>query len=154
VHPSWYVPPRIWEKEMRAQVERNAGYLSRHHMEWENGKLRQRPGPWNALGSVKLVVPNRYLIFLHGTPYPTLFRHRKRMFSHGCIRVEDAEKLASNVFVETGLGKQAKFEELMLAGKERIINLSVTIPLLVSYWTIWVDEDGRLQNRDDGYGWD
>jgi murein L,D-transpeptidase YcbB/YkuD len=154
LHPSWYVPPRIWEKEMRAQVERNSGYLSRHHLEWENGKLRQRPGPWNALGTVKLVMPNRYLIFLHGTPYPTLFRNKKRMFSHGCVRVEDAERLASTVYTTVGLGKQAAFDQLISTGREQVINLPVYIPVLVSYWTVWVDEKGRMQNREDGYGWD
>jgi murein L,D-transpeptidase YcbB/YkuD len=154
IHPSWYVPPRIWEKEVRAKVQKNKNYLRQQHMVWENGKLRQLPGPWNALGKVKVVAPNRYLIFLHDTPNKSLFKKRKRMFSHGCVRVEHAERIVQHIFNEAGLGNELVFQNLLDQGLERILPVQVNIPVLVGYWTLWVDERGVLQNREDVYGWD
>jgi murein L,D-transpeptidase YcbB/YkuD len=154
VHPSWYVPPGIWEKELRQIVEKNNSYLIRHHMVWESGRLRQVPGPWNALGKVKVVVPNRYLIFLHDTPNKSLFKKRKRMFSHGCIRVEHAEMMAQDIYKTAGLGNEIDFKKFLDQGIERIIPIQSNIPVVVGYWTLWVDEQNKLQNREDVYGWD
>lgn len=154
IHPSWYVPPGIWEKEMRAIVEKNNNYLRQHHMVWETGKLRQLPGPWNALGKVKIVVPNSYLIFLHDTPNKNLFQKRRRMFSHGCIRVEHAEILAQHIYKTAALGNELTFQNLLDKRVERILPVQVNIPVVVGYWTLWVDEQGKLQNREDVYGWD
>lgn len=154
IHPSWYVPPGIWKKEMRAIVEKNSNYLRQHHMVWETGKLRQLPGPWNALGKVKIVVPNSYLIFLHDTPNKNLFQKRRRMFSHGCIRVEHAEILARHIYKAALLGNEQTFQNLLNQGVERILPIQVNIPVVVGYWTLWVDEEGELQNREDVYGWD
>jgi murein L,D-transpeptidase YcbB/YkuD len=153
-HPSWYVPPRIWEKEMKKMVDRDQGYLTKHHLVWENEKLRQTPGSWNSLGQIKIVVPNQYLIFLHGTPNQTLFKKQKRMFSHGCIRVQAAEDLAKNIFKVSGSNYDKTFDQYLEDAEEKIIPVKKNIPVLISYWTCWVDETGQLQNREDVYHWD
>jgi murein L,D-transpeptidase YcbB/YkuD len=153
-HPSWYVPPGIWKKEMKKIVDRNPGYLTKHHLVWENDKLRQIPGPWNSLGQIKIVVPNQYLIFLHGTPNQTLFKKQKRMFSHGCIRVEKVEILGKYIFNEAGNQYPKSFENYLESGEEKILSINNNIPVLISYWTCWVDESGQFQNREDIYDWD
>ena len=110
--PYWNVPPSILRKEILPALRRDPAYLVRQDMELvstgpdrtvtttvdatalaalESGALRvrQRPGPRNALDGVKFVLPNTMDIFLHGTPAPALFKRARRDFSHGCIRVAD-----------------------------------------------------------------
>ena len=76
-------------------VRRNPNYLETHDMEWYDGRLRQLPGPNNSLGKVKFLFPNNFNMYLHDSPAKSLFEQEKRTFSHGCIRVAEARKLAT-----------------------------------------------------------
>ncbi|MEY4702775.1 MAG: hypothetical protein RIR96_672, partial [Bacteroidota bacterium] len=95
--PYWNVPQSILTKEIMPILHRDPGYLERNHMEWHNGKLRQKPGPDNALGGVKFIFPNPFNIYLHDTPAKGLFEKEKRTFSHGCIRISEPARLAEHL---------------------------------------------------------
>ena len=90
--PYWNVPTSIKNKEILPALRRNRNYLVRNHMEWNGNNIRQKPGPWNALGKVKFLFPNSHSIYLHDTPSKSLFSQDKRAFSHGCIREEDPKR--------------------------------------------------------------
>lgn len=87
--PYWNIPESIMKKEILPEIKKNPNYLTENHMEWHEEKIRQKPGPWNALGKVKFIFPNKYNIYMHDTPAKTLFNEVSRAFSHGCIRVSD-----------------------------------------------------------------
>ena len=93
--PYWNVPPGIAEKEI---FPKGSAYLASNDMETysEGGatRVRQRPGPKNALGLVKFLFPNDFNIYFHDTPNDELFKKDVRAFSHGCIRLEHPEQMA------------------------------------------------------------
>src|SRR5271168_2610861 len=110
--PYWNVPVDIARKELAPHITANHGYLASKNFEVTDSKglvltdytakqvsqgavmVRERPGPKNSLGLVKFMFPNQYDIYLHSTPAPELFNRSRRDFSHGCIRVQEPDKLA------------------------------------------------------------
>ncbi len=154
VNPYWNVPPSIIRKEMMPKLAADPHYLHRlgYETTWRDGRLtvRQPPGERNALGRIKFMFPNDYAVYLHDTPLRTLFASEKRAFSHGCVRVDDPFR-----FAQTVLGKgwtEARVEKLV-GGKERYVHLAKPLPIHLEYFTARVDEFGRLQLRDDLYGY-
>ena len=150
--PFWNVPKSIEQKEILPLLKKNPSYLEKHNMEWSNGIIRQRPGPSNSLGRIKFVIPNQFAVFMHDTPIKSLFEKRVRMFSHGCIRLNDAKKLALYLLQQEKNWDSLKLENLIKDNKEKMIELITPIPVYVRYLTAWVDEKGVLQLRDDIYG--
>ena len=152
--PYWNVPPGILKNEVLPAIKRNPSYLARHHMEMYNGGVRQKPGPWNALGKVKFLFPNQYNIYLHDTPSKSLFEETKRSFSHGCIRVADPPKLAEWVLRNDKSWTKERMQKAMNAGKEQFVTVKETIRVYIAYFTAWVDDKGQLNFREDVYGHD
>jgi len=152
VCPYWNVPKSIEQKEILPMLKKTPDYLEKHDMEWSNGVIRQRPGPTNSLGRIKFLIPNAYSIFLHDTPIKSLFEKRVRMFSHGCIRLNDAKKLALYFIQQDKEWDSLKLENSIIENIEKTIEVKTPIPVYVSYITAWVDEKGILQMRDDIYG--
>ena len=152
--PYWNVPPGILKNEVMPAIKRNPSYLARHHMETYSGGVRQKPGPWNALGKVKFLFPNQYNIYLHDTPSKSLFDEQKRSFSHGCIRVADPPKLAAWVLRNDKSWTPERIRKAMNAGKEKYVTVKDTIPVYIAYFTAWVDDAGLLNFREDVYGHD
>ena len=152
VCPYWNVPKSIEQKEILPLLRKHSNYLEKHDMEWSNGIIRQRPGPTNSLGRIKFIIPNRYSVFLHDTPIKSLFEKRVRMFSHGCIRLNDAKKLALYLMKQDVTWDSIKLENTILENREKRVEVKMPIPVYVSYITAWVDEKGILQLRDDIYG--
>jgi len=107
--PYWNVPESILKNEILPAISKNSGYVENNHMEWVGNSLRQKPGPWNALGKVKFLFPNSHNIYLHDTPSKDLFQRDQRTFSHGCIRVEQPKKLVQYV-----LRHQPEWTEFLL----------------------------------------
>jgi murein L,D-transpeptidase YcbB/YkuD len=146
--PYWNVPPTIAAKEI---FPKGAGYLEREDMELyrEGGetRVRQRPGPKNALGYVKFLFPKDFNIYLHDTPNHELFNKDVRAFSHGCIRLEKPAELAQWV-----LGWPAdRVEEAMKNGPDnRSLKLPQKIPVYIVYFTTYV-ENGQLYFGNDLY---
>ena len=94
--------------------------------------------------------PNDYAVYLHDTPMRALFGEDKRAFSHGCVRVDDPFR-----FAETVLGPGWSEDRLkkLIGGKERYVNLARPLPIHIEYFTAKVDDFGRLQLREDVYGY-
>jgi murein L,D-transpeptidase YcbB/YkuD len=138
-------------KEIVPLINRNPEYLSKNHMEWNNGHLRQKPGPDNALGGIKFMFPNPFNIYLHDTPTKYLFEKEKRNFSHGCIRIGNPIKLASYLLADNYYWTDEKINEAMNRTTELIIPITEKVPVYVVYFTAFVDAEHRLNYREDIY---
>jgi murein L,D-transpeptidase YcbB/YkuD len=157
--PYWNVPASIVRNEIQPAMRRNSSYLARNNMEitgQRNGLpvIRQRPGGSNALGRVKFIFPNQYAIYFHDTPAKTLFEETRRAFSHGCIRLQEPEKLAAYLLRASPAWDREKIRQHMNSGTEKWVKLEEKVPVRLVYLTAWVDEKGDLQFRDDIYGHD
>ena len=117
-------------------------------------RLVQRPGPQNALGRIKFMLPNRFDVYLHDTPDRHLFERNDRNFSSGCIRVHRPLELAEWVLDETPGWSRSEIDRALATKKEKTVNLQATIPVHIQYTTAWVDDAGQLQLRRDAYGRD
>jgi murein L,D-transpeptidase YcbB/YkuD len=117
-------------------------------------RLRQDPGPENALGRIKFQIPNGHDIYLHDTPSRGLFARTERTFSSGCIRVEHALDLAERLLAADPAWTRERIEETIAAGATVSVPLPTPLPVYLLYWTAWVDRDGLLQFREDVYGRD
>jgi murein L,D-transpeptidase YcbB/YkuD len=115
------------------------------------GRIRQRPGPWNALGRLKFNMPNRYDVYLHDTPAKSLFERPFRAFSHGCIRLEKPLDLALYLLRDQPQWAAAAIEDEIESGSERTIRLTTPQPVYVLYWTAWVGDDGHMEFHRDHY---
>jgi murein L,D-transpeptidase YcbB/YkuD len=170
VNPYWNVPASIAQNEIRPNLLANPGYLASQNMEmlyggkvvnastidWSQANIRsfhirQRPGERNALGRVKFLFPNQHDVYLHDTPSKSLFARSYRAYSHGCVRVENPMDFADALLaVEPDLSGAAL--EAMFGDTERWVNLKNHIPVHISYFTLRVDEDGRIRSYGDVYG--
>jgi len=161
VNPAWNVPPSIIENEYLPALQQDPDALDRIGLKIyqdPDGTVHvyQPPGAANALGRIRFNFPNKFLVYQHDTPDKYLFKRDKRAFSHGCMRVENpleyGTKLMSIEAPEDHY-TPAKFES-MFGGNEININFPKPIPVHLTYQTAFVDEDGKLQLREDVYGRD
>lgn len=154
--PYWNLPESIIQNEILPEVEKDPDYLAKHNMEITGERegvpvIRQLPGDKNQLGKIKFLFPNSYNIYFHDTPYKGLFEKDKRAYSHGCIRLSDPVKLAEYLLRDQPEWDYAKINEAMNSGKEKFVRVKDPVPVLIYYYTAWVDNEGRLQFRDDIY---
>jgi L,D-transpeptidase YcbB len=170
VNPTWTVPPSIARNETLPAVRRNPGYLAAHNMDafdadgtavdpatvnWavaRPGSYRfvQRPGPDNALGRIKFMFPNGHNVYLHDTPSRNLFERDARAFSHGCIRVDDVHGLADLL-----LGwDRTKLDAAIDDGRTQTVLLDKPLPVMLLYWTVQADAEGRVTFFPDIYSRD
>ena len=154
--PYWNIPPSIVSDEILPAMKKDPNYLKKKKMEIVKQDdslptIRQLPGPQNPLGKVKFLFPNSYEIFLHDTPAKGLFEKEKRAYSHGCIRLEDAKKLAQFLLKDDPSWTPEKIEKAMNRGKEQFVKVKRPVPVVLTYFTAWVDEKGQLNFRDDVY---
>ncbi len=157
--PYWNVPTSIVKNEVVPAIEKNSDYLAKNHMEItgnSNGLplVRQLPGAFNSLGLVKFLFPNNYDIYLHDTPNHDLFSQSSRSLSHGCIRISDPKKMAQYLLRNDSSWNSKNIDSSMHLTKERWVTLNKTIPVLIVYFTAWVDKSGELNFRKDIYGHD
>ena len=157
--PYWNVPPSIVAKEILPAMEKNKNYLDKENMEITGNDdglpvVRQKPGAGNALGKVKFLFPNSFNIYFHDTPAKSLFEKDKRAYSHGCIRLREPEKFANYVLRNQPEWTPEKISEAMNSGNEKYVKVKKPIPVVITYYTAWVDENGRLNFREDIYGHD
>jgi murein L,D-transpeptidase YcbB/YkuD len=103
---------------------------------------------------VKFLFPNSFDIYLHDTPAKSLFGKSKRAFSHGCIRLADAQKMAEYLLRNDPEWDAAKIQEAMESNEQKVVKLKNKAEVFITYHTAWVDEEGRLNFRDDVYGHD
>ena len=157
--PYWNVPQSIVKSEILPAMKRNPKYLATHNMEQTGNDdglpvIRQLPGNDNALGKVKFLFPNSFNIYFHDTPAKALFDKDKRAYSHGCIRLSDPVKMANYLLQGDAQWSPESIEEAMNSGTEKYVKLQKPVPVLITYYTAWVDENGLLHFADDIYGHD
>lgn len=157
--PYWNVPPSIVKNEILPKMEADPNYLASQNMEQvgmegDLPKIRQLPGPGNSLGRVKFLFPNSFNIYFHDTPAKSLFEKDKRAYSHGCIRLEQPEKMANYLLRNNPEWTPERISEAMNSGVEKYVKLKKPVPVMISYYTAWVDDYGKLNFRDDIYDHD
>ena len=178
--PFWNLPISIVKKDIVRHVNASgAGYLGRNNYEVTNGSgepvtgwtadgldhgrymVRQKPGPKNSLGLVKFMFPNEYDIYMHSTPEMNLFNLTNRDRSHGCVRLNDAEKMANWVLQGQGDWDADKIHTAMFGPADggdpdnnKQVNLKTPLPVVITYFTGNADEDGSVHFFNDVYGYD
>jgi murein L,D-transpeptidase YcbB/YkuD len=161
VNPTWNVPPSIIENEYLPALMEDPGALERIGLKVyqdPDGTVHvyQPPGAGNALGRIRFNFPNKFLVYQHDTPDKYLFKRDKRAYSHGCMRVQNPLEYGTKLMSIQAPEEHytpAKFES-MFGGNEININFPKPIPVHLIYQTAFVDEDGKLQLREDVYGRD
>jgi L,D-transpeptidase YcbB len=172
--PYWNVPPSIARNELLPRLRRDPDHFAQQGFEFVasdgrvsatlsamqldavlagRARIRQRPGPLNALGDIKFVFPNRDNIYLHHTPSVQLFGRERRDFSHGCIRVERPVALAKFVLQGMPQWNEERIRAAMEQGPSSTLRLAEPIPVLIAYGTTLV-KGGRIHFFDDIYGQD
>ena len=173
MNPTWTLPYSIATHETLPRLKKDPGYLAAKHMEVmdRNGKIlnpatidwaqyssgnfpfiiRQKAGPWNALGEVKFIFPNKYAVYLHDTPSRGLFNQQDRAFSHGCIRTEDKWGLLMSLMDDSKVWNMDKINEILKSGETTTINLPKPINIYLVYLTAAVDEHNNLLFMKDIY---
>lgn len=172
VNPTWTVPQSILRQDKLPLIRKDIGYLARNNysvvnsngdrldpasVDWSSDNpgvtLVQAPGPDNALGRIKFMFPNKYSVYLHDTNNPELFQRNERNLSSGCIRLEDPFGLADRLMAGAPDWSRERLQATLDSGMTTRINLPEPVPVLLTYWTAWV-ENGEVQFREDLYGRD
>jgi murein L,D-transpeptidase YcbB/YkuD len=174
VNPTWTVPRKIALQEILPRLRKGGPeYLSKHGYRLLDGRLqeveaagidwkaikdsrmpyivRQNAGAGNALGRVKFLFPNDEDVYLHDTPSRALFKRTDRTFSHGCVRVEKAGELAVQLLRIGADWRRSDYQKALQSGKTVRIRLNDPVPLHLVSFTVWVEEDGTVQFRNDPY---
>lgn len=174
INPTWTVPYSIATGEMLPKLRRNPSAYAGEFEVFMNGKLtswnginwnaygkgnfpftfRQKPGPKNALGKVKFMLPNPYNIYLHDTPAKDKFLATTRAFSHGCIRVSRPLDLAYHLVGDIAGWTQEKIDAAFASGKTTRVPLPDHIPIHMIYATAFEGDGGSIEFRPDIYGRD
>jgi murein L,D-transpeptidase YcbB/YkuD len=156
VNPYWHIPPSIMKNEILPKLAADPNYATDRGYEvvyrGNSISVRQPPGERNALGFIKFLFPNQHSVYLHDTPTRGLFARQERAFSHGCVRVDQPFRLGEIVLGADGYDEQRLRK--MIGSGERTIKLKQELPIHLTYFTLFVDEAGRLQRREDIYGYD
>lgn len=172
-NPTWTVPPTILSKDILPKLKKDPAYLQKKNMNVVDSKgkivdasqidwstmtankfsymIRQEPGPNNALGRVKIMFPNKHLVYLHDTPSKSQFKKAERAFSSGCIRVENPFELVALLLKDSKKWNQASFDEVLATGQLKNVNLPAKVPVLLLYFTAQVDEEGNVLFYKDIY---
>jgi murein L,D-transpeptidase YcbB/YkuD len=175
LNPTWTVPSSIAKTEISARMRKDPGYLSRMHMEvldghdnpidphsvdWSgahtpNFTVRQQNGTWNALGAVKIDMPNPFSVYMHDTNQHNLFSDDYRFDSHGCSRVDNVRDLAAWLLQpEMAKWNRAAVDAAILTGQHQEIALPKKVPVAWVYLTAWMTRDQTIQFRNDIYDQD
>ena len=175
LNPTWTVPSSIAKTEISAHMRKDPTYLSRMHMEvldghdnpidphavdWSgthvpNFTVRQQNGAWNALGAVKIDMPNPYSVYMHDTNQRNLFSDDYRFDSHGCSRVDNVRDLATWLLQEEmQKWNRAAVDAAIATGQHQEVALPKKVPVAWIYLTAWMTRDQTVQFRNDIYDQD
>ncbi|MEN8806114.1 MAG: L,D-transpeptidase family protein [Desulfobacterales bacterium] len=181
-NPYWNLTPSIARNETLPKLKKDSHYLKKHNMRIFKGwgpdapeldatkidwskvskkdmnryRVRQDPGPDNALGTLKLVFPNKYNVYLHDTPAHGLFKKEQRAFSHGCIRMDRPAEMAAWVLGGEEKGwSLARVNEIIASRKRQVAVLDQPVPVYILYRTAFVNPEAHtLYFYEDIYGRD
>jgi L,D-transpeptidase YcbB len=176
--PFWRVPDSVATLDLIPRLQKDPDYLVREKIrvvrgnfngpevdattiDWRTAsatelKFRQDPGPQNALGLMRIDMPNSEGVYMHDTPMKPLFQQRSRAFSAGCVRVQDVPKLVEWIArYEAGWDQPGRAGLVVEGGNALDLNLTRQIPVYFAYITAWAEpSDGRVVFRPDLYGRD
>ena len=156
VNPSWNVPPGIAERDFIPLLNNPAALARRGIEVVRRGRttfFRQPPGERNALGRIKFMFPNAHAIYMHDTPSRSLFQRARRVFSNGCIRVDEPLRFAEIAFSREGDVTARRIQSMVGSG-ERYVRLRHRLPVHLTYFTLEIDSAGQTRTLDDVYGLD
>jgi murein L,D-transpeptidase YcbB/YkuD len=174
--PYWNVPARIQMNELVPKIERDRAWVSANRFEMVTSqgavagdgkvsdgllselatgqiRLRQKPGPKNAMGLVAFLFPNEFGVYMHDTSAPALFSRERRDLSHGCIRVEKPEALADWVLRQSGWSRD-RVAQAMHGTESLSVKVMHPIQVVLMYATAVVDSNGEVRFFQDIYGED
>jgi len=179
LNPYWHVPQSIAAAELLPKVRRDPTYLARYKVrvfpnsgpdapevdptmvDWSAVtpshfafRLRQDPGPLNALGRVKFMFLNKFNVYLHDTPARPLFEESQRDFSHGCIRIQQPIELAAYLLRQDPRWSRDALVRALGDAVDQSVPLPEPMPIHLLYWTAWADGDGTIEFRRDIHGRD
>jgi len=172
-NPTWTVPPGIMRDVTLPRIRKDPTYLEKHHLQvvdrdgrhvdpatvdWPQYtaanlpyRIVQTPGPHNAVGRVKFIFPNPYYIYLHDTPHKTEFGLDERAYSAGCIRIDKPYKLAKRLLNGPEEWTMGRIWDIVDSGKTQTVFLPEPVPVLITYLTAQVDDQGQVHFRKDIY---
>ncbi len=175
LNPTWTVPSSISKTEISAHMRKDPGYLARMHMEvldahdvpidprsvdWSGARtpnftVRQQSGTFNALGAVKIDMPNPYSVYMHDTNQRNLFSDDYRFDSHGCSRVDNVRDLAAWLLQEEmPKWNRTAIDAAIATGQHEDVVLPKKVPVAWIYLTGWMTKDQIVQFRNDIYDQD
>ena len=174
LNPYWHVPRNIAAGELLPKVKQDPSYLARYDLrvfpnagpdarevdpttvDWPAitpsrfpFRLRQDPGPLNALGRMKFMFLNKFNVYLHDTPAHPLFEETQRDFSHGCVRIQQPIALAVYLLRQDPRWNADSLMRALDEAVDRTVPLPEPMPIHLLYWTAWADGDGTIQFRRD-----
>lgn len=168
-NPTWTIPPTIFKEDVLPQIRRDPQYLKQHRLSVLDGKgnvidpttidwqhpgnilLREEAGPLNPLGKVAIRFPNPHAIYMHDTPSKHNFSKGQRAFSSGCIRVERPLELVALLFNDPERWNQEAIDHAIATGGTHDVGFKVKIPILLTYSTVGITDDGRITFKQDIY---
>jgi murein L,D-transpeptidase YcbB/YkuD len=175
-NPTWTVPPTIVARDLLPGLREDPAHASRKGLKVIDSRgrtvdprtvnwsavsaagmpytFRQDPGPNNALGRVKIMFPNHHMVYLHDTPAQAKFDKADRTFSSGCVRVEQPFDLVELLLDDPVRWSRRAIDSVVAAGVLSTVRLEHRVPVMLLYWTAWVDADGGVAFRRDVYGRD
>ena len=176
LNPYWHVPRKIAVQDKLPLIKKDPEYWTKQQMklfegwgaetkelnpreiDWSRAsaanfsyRLRQEPGPQNALGKMKFMFPNRFGVYIHDTPTRELFRKSVRTMSSGCIRIEKPMALAEYVLMGNPPWNGENISSALKTNVEKTIFLKNPVPVHLLYWTTFVDGNGMIHFRNDIY---
>ena len=178
LRPYWNIPPGILRRDVLPAIKRDPNQIASKNYEitTNDGKvvtsgevsgdvlaqlqagrlaIRQKPGPTNALGLIKLMFPNEHHVYLHSTPASELFSRSRRDFSSGCIRVEEPAELAAWVLRHNSGWTVERVKQEMQNGRDNVtVSLARRVPVFIVYGTALAYENNEVHFYDDIYGHD
>lgn len=172
-NPTWTIPPTIKNKDVIPSAAKNPDYISKKNysifdrsgkrlsaseINWSSSEVknytfRQEAGPANPLGLVKIIYPNKHMIYLHDTPSKSLFSKNLRAQSSGCVRVQDVLDLAKMLLSDQPKYSDEKIKEILDSGKTTTIKVTQKVNVHHLYWTAW-NENGSTRFAEDIYNRD
>src|SRR5439155_4413632 len=174
LNPTWTVPLSIMKKDIVTKMRKDVSYVERMHMrvldaqgreidpkaiDWNSDRspnftIRQDSGSWNALGAVRIDMPNPHAVYMHDTNHKEFFSADYRFQSSGCTRVDKPRDLAAWLLEEQPGWSRREIDAAIAKGARLDIKLTKKVPVAWIYLTGWAIRDGTVHFRDDVYGHD
>jgi L,D-transpeptidase YcbB len=174
-YPTWTVPEIVAQQDLIPKIRKDPSYFSEEHfsvmtdyksppldpatVDWNSPqvvsyKFRQDPGPFNALGVVRINMPNKHNVYMHDTPLKQLFSQSARAFSSGCVRVEKVLDLVAWLLSDKKGWTLEKVQAQVDSGQKLDVRLAKPVPVHFVYLTAFATGNGVAQFRPDIYGRD